>query len=67
MPLAMAIMAANGLAILTPFGNPVMLLVMSPGGYRLRDYVRSGLPLVAILLIVMLVVIPLAYPFHPGR
>lgn len=62
-PLAMAIMAANGLAILTPFGNPVMLLVMSPGGYRLQDYTKSGLPLVAILIIVLLVVIPLAYPF----
>jgi di/tricarboxylate transporter len=67
LPFAMAIMAAMGMTILTPFSNPVMLMVMSPGGYLLRDYVRSGLPLVAILLIVMLVVIPLAYPFHPGR
>ena len=67
LPFAMAIMAAIGMTILTPFSNPVMLMVMSPGGYRLRDYVRSGLPLVAILLTVMLVVIPLAYPFHPGR
>lgn len=67
LPFAMAIIAAMGMTILTPFSNPVMLMVMSPGGYRLRDYVRSGLPLVAILLIVMLVVIPLAYPFHPGR
>ncbi|MGH2404055.1 MAG: SLC13 family permease, partial [bacterium] len=62
-PFAMAIMAANGLAILTPFGNPVMLLVMSPGGYRVRDYMKSGVPLVVILLIVLLLVIPLAYPF----
>jgi di/tricarboxylate transporter len=63
LPYAMAIIAATGLGLLTPFSNPVMLMVMAPGGYRLRDYMRAGLPLVAILFLVMLVVLPLAYPF----
>ncbi|MGH2372080.1 MAG: SLC13 family permease [bacterium] len=66
LPFAMAIMAAMGLTLLTPFGNPVMLVVMSPGGYTLRDYVRSGLPVVVLLIVVMLLVIPLAYPFFPS-
>ncbi len=65
LPFAMAIMAAIGLTLLTPFGNPVMLIVMSPGGYTLRDYLRSGLPVVVLLIFVMLLVIPLAYPFFP--
>lgn len=63
LPFAMAVMAANGLTILTPFSNPVMLLVMSPGGYRVQDYLKSGLPLVVILVVVLLLVIPFAYPF----
>ncbi len=62
-PFAMAIIAATGLGLLTPFSNPVMLMVMAPGGYRLHDYVRAGLPLVLLLLGLMLVVLPLAYPF----
>ncbi|MDR7427417.1 MAG: SLC13 family permease [Armatimonadota bacterium] len=63
LPFAMAIIAATGLGLLTPFSNPVMLMVMAPGGYRLQDYVRAGLPLVLLLLALMLVVLPLAYPF----
>lgn len=63
LPFAMAIIAATGLGLLTPFSNPVMLMVMTPGGYRLQDYVRAGLPLVLLLLALMLVVLPLAYPF----
>ena len=63
LPFAMAIIAATGMGLLTPFSNPVMLMVMAPGGYRMKDYVRSGLPLVLILLLLMLVVLPRAYPF----
>lgn len=61
---AMAIIVATGLTVLTPFSNPVMLMVMAPGGYSMRDYLRAGLPLVAILFVVMLAILPIAYPFH---
>jgi len=63
-PFAMAIIAATGMTILTPFSNPVMLMVMAPGGYSIRDYVRVGLPLVGILFALMLLIIPVAYPFR---
>src|SRR3972149_4306753 len=63
LPFAMAIIAATGMGLLTPFSNPVMLMVMAPGGYRMKDYGRSGLPLGLILLLLMLVPLPLAYPF----
>jgi di/tricarboxylate transporter len=33
------------LVFLSPLGHPANLLVMGPGGYRPRDYVRLGLPL----------------------
>lgn len=63
LPFVMAIIGAMGLTLLTPFSNPVMLIVMAPGGYTLRDYVRSGLPLALLLAAVLLLVIPLAFPF----
>ena len=44
-PLLLAIAVGTSAALLTPFAHPSTLLVMGPGGYKLRDYVRVGLPL----------------------
>lgn len=57
----MAIVAATGTTF-TPISNPVNLLVMGPGSYRMADYVRVGLPLALILGGIALAVIPLAWP-----
>ena len=53
----MAIIAAAATTF-TPISNPVNLLIMGPGGYRMKDYVRVGLPLAVLLGIVALIVIP---------
>ena len=46
-PRAMAMGVAIGcsLAFLSPLGHPANMLVMGPGGYTFRDYVRLGAPL----------------------
>jgi len=54
----MAVIAAAATTF-TPISNPVNLLVMGPGGYRMKDYVRIGLPLAVLIGIVALIVIPL--------
>ena len=59
--LMMAVVAATGTTF-TPISNPVNLLVMGPGSYRMADYVKIGLPLAVILGAVGLVVIPLVWP-----
>jgi len=59
----MAIIAATGTTF-TPISNPVNLLVMGPGGYRIADYVRIGLPLALLLGVVSLIVIPLVWPLR---
>jgi len=59
----MAVIAATGTTF-TPISNPVNLLVMGPGGYRLADYVRIGVPLGLLLGGLSLVVIPLAWPLR---
>lgn len=56
-PRAIAMAAALGcsLAFPTPFGHPVNIMVMNPGNYKLRDFVRIGLPLTIILFFAILI------------
>ena len=46
-PQAVAVATAIGCsaAFLTPVAHPVNLLVMGPGNYQFKDFVRVGLPL----------------------
>jgi len=59
---AMAVALAVSTSFLTPFAHPVNVLVMGPGGYRFRDYVRLGLPLVALTFSLVMVLLPRLYP-----
>ena len=40
-------------------------MVFGPGGYRLSDFARVGIPLNIILLAVATVLIPIVWPFAP--
>lgn len=54
-PLLLAIAVGTSTALFTPFAHPSTLLVMGPGGYRFRDYVRVGLTLGAVIFATTLV------------
>lgn len=43
----------------TPISSPVVTLVAVPGGYRFLDYVKVGVPLLALTWLVCLTVLPL--------
>ena len=58
----MAVAMATSMAFITPLGHAVNVLVMSPGGYSFRDYVKVGLPLTILLSIVVMLVLPLFWP-----
>lgn len=62
-PLLMTVAVSASTAFLTPIGTTTNLMVLSPGSYRFTDYVKVGLPLMAIFLIVTLVLVPLIWPF----
>jgi di/tricarboxylate transporter len=53
--LAMAVALGCSLCFPTPFGHPVNIMVMTPGGYQFKDYVRVGLPLTVIVIALILV------------
>ncbi len=55
--LAQAIAIVTGASFLTPFSHPANLLVMGPGGYRNRDYLRAGLPLALLVAVITTVLV----------
>ncbi|SOC42419.1 SLC13 family permease [Ureibacillus acetophenoni] len=58
-----AVAAAAGMAFATPIASPTNSLVLTAGGYKFMDFVRIGVPLQIIMLVIMMIVIPLIYPF----
>jgi di/tricarboxylate transporter len=44
-PLLIAVAATSSYGFATPIGYQTNLMVLGPGGYRLSDYVRIGIPL----------------------
>jgi di/tricarboxylate transporter len=60
--LVMGLAMAISMTFLTPFAHPVNVLVMGPGGYRFRDYLKVGLPLAALLLAILLALLPVIWP-----
>ena len=59
---AMAAALACSTAFMTPIAHPVNLLVMGPGGYTPRDFLKVGLPLTLVVFSVMLIILPLIWP-----
>jgi di/tricarboxylate transporter len=53
-PLVLAVALASSVAFATPIAHQANLLVMGPGDYRFRDYVRVGLPLSLVVSVVIL-------------
>lgn len=62
-PVLMAIGIAASCAFTTPVATPPNTLVLAPGKFHFMDYVKVGLPLVLVSMIVCTVIIPLVWPF----
>ena len=62
-----AIAVAASCAFATPVGTPPNTLVLGPGKYKFMDYVKAGTGLVLVCFVVSLVVIPMVWPFFPGK
>lgn len=62
-PVMMTVAIAASTAFATPVSSPVNTLVLSPGGYRFMDFVKVGLPLQLLVLVITLIFIPMLFPF----
>ena len=62
-PFMFAVTVAASMCFASPFSTPPNALVMSAGQYTFMDYVKVGLPLQIIMGVVMVLVLPLLFPF----
>lgn len=62
-PLMMGIAMSASSSFTSPISHPANVLVMGPGGYSFMDYVRVGVPLTLVILALLMVVIPVLWPF----
>lgn len=63
-PFVIAVALAASTAFCTPIASPVNLLVVTPGGFRTRDFLTNGTGLAALMLVVIVLVVPIFYPFR---
>ena len=62
-PFMFAVSVAASMCFASPFSTPPNALVMSAGQYSFMDYVKVGGPLQLLMGIVMVLVLPLLFPF----
>ncbi len=55
----MLVAIAASASFLSPVGHPANVLIMGPGGYKFSDYIKVGLPLTAVVLLITLFTLPI--------
>lgn len=64
-PFLMAVAIGASCDFLTPFGHQCNTLVMGPGGYRFGDYMRLGLPLSLLIIVLGVPLIAMVWSLTP--
>lgn len=59
-----ATVIACSCAYATPIGMPANTMVVGLGGYKFTDYVKAGLPLIAVSFVICIVLLPILFPFY---
>ncbi len=60
-----ATVIAGSCAYATPIGMPANTMVVGLGGYKFKDYVKSGLPLILVSFGICMILLPILFPFYP--
>ncbi len=59
--MAVAVAIAASASFLTPLGYQTNTMVYGPGGYRVTDYVKVGLPITVIAIVGVVALVPIFY------
>ena len=59
----MAVAIAASMAFASPVASPVNTLVMGAGHYRFSDYIKVGVPLILLLMVISIALLPVLWPF----
>jgi di/tricarboxylate transporter len=60
---AVLITLAASLSFVTPF-EPSCLIVYGPGKYKFRDFLVCGLPLTAMVVVILIFLVPVVWPLR---
>ena len=60
----MLVAIAASTAYASPVASPVNTLVMGSGNYCFRDYLRGGIPLILISMLITILLLPLLWPLY---
>ena len=63
-PFAMIVALAASTAFMTPISSPVNTLVVGPGNYKFGDFVKIGVPLSLVVMVVCVILVPLLLPLY---
>jgi di/tricarboxylate transporter len=66
LPFIMAVLFGASLSFLTPVGYQTNVMVYGLGNYRFLDFPRLGLPLIVAVATVILILLPVFFPFQPA-
>ncbi len=64
LPFVLAVLFGASLSFLTPVGYQTNLMVYGLGNYRFLDFPRLGAPVIAVVATVVLVLLPIVFPFQ---
>ena len=64
-PFVVAVAFAAATSFATPVGYPTNTMVYYAGGYRFMDFMKVGIPLIAIFCALSMYLIPLFWPLQP--
>ena len=61
----MAVAMAASASFTSPISHPANILVMGPGGYRFKDYIKVGAPLTLVVFVAVMLLLPVFWPLVP--
>jgi len=53
--------------LLTFIAKNILYIILGPGGFKFMDYVKAGTGLVIVCFVISLILIPMFWPFFPGK
>ncbi len=63
-PFIMIVAIAASASLASPVAHPANVLVMAPGGYRFVDYLKVGVPMTLVVLLITQYLLPVVWPLN---